>query len=193
MAAATSSDMQKIVVLDRDGVINLDSDDYIKSPDEWIPIPGSLEAIARLKKAGYKVAIATNQSGVGRGLFNLTTLHATHEKMRLCLAEHDAQIDFIAFCPHSPADQCDCRKPLPGLLYGIEDALGVDLTGSPFIGDSLRDLDAAVAKNMIPFLVKTGKGENTAVKGNLPPKTRTFDDLGSAVEFLLSIDSVDPV
>ena len=185
MTSAGGANTQKIVVLDRDGVINADSDDYIKSPQEWVAIPGSLEAIARLQQSGYKIAIATNQSGVGRGLYTLETLDAIHAKMAAALAEHGATVDVIAFCPHTPADDCACRKPRPGLLCSIEDSLNVDLSGVPFIGDSRRDLDAAVAKGMAPVLVKTGKGTDTAA-GDLPLGTTVYEDLRRAVDAILA-------
>lgn len=150
--------MGNLVILDRDGVINEDSDAYIKSPAEWRPIPGSLEAIARLNRAGFLVAIATNQSGVGRGLFDLRTLTAIHTRMRRELAAVGGRVDAIFFCPHSPEAQCRCRKPQPGLLQEIKERFQVPLDDVPAIGDSLRDLQAAQAAGAMPMLVLTGKG-----------------------------------
>ena len=134
-----------LVILDRDGVINHDSDDYIKSPDEWQPLPGSLEAIARLCRADYTVIVATNQAGGGRGLFSLEMLTRIHRKMASSIRDKGGRLDSIFFCPHSPADQCGCRKPKPGMLLEISDRLSIGLSGVPFVGDSLRDLEAAAA------------------------------------------------
>lgn len=149
------------IVLDRDGVINHDSDSYIKSPHEWHPIEGSLGAIAKLTKAGYRIAVATNQSGLARGLFDETTLVAIHKKMLTMIAQNGGHIDGIFFCPHGPEDQCDCRKPKAGLLEQIEQRFSISLAGAPFVGDSRKDLQAAFAKACKPVLVLTGKGEKT--------------------------------
>ena len=150
-----------LVILDRDGVINHDSDDYIKSPDEWQPLPGSLEAIARLCRADYTVVVATNQAGVGRGLFSLEMLTRIHRKMASSIRDKGGRLDSIFFCPHSPADQCGCRKPKPGMLLEISDRLSIGLSGVPFVGDSLRDLEAAAAAGAMPVMVKTGRGRLT--------------------------------
>ena len=154
----------KLIILDRDGVINYDSDDYVKTVDEWKPIPGSMEAIGKLTQADYKVAVATNQSGIARGYFTIETLNAMHEKMIALAAEHGGKFDFIAYCPHGPNDQCDCRKPLPGLIHQIETGLNLSAQGCYMVGDSLRDLEAGVAAGLKPVLVKTGKGERTLKK-----------------------------
>lgn len=175
----------KLVILDRDGVINFDSDQYIKSADEWRPIPGSLEAIARLNHAGYRVVVATNQSGIGRGLFEMDTLNAIHDKMHKTLALVGGRIDAVFFCPHTSADHCDCRKPKPGLMREIGTRFNVDLAGIPVIGDSLRDLQAAVAVGAKPILVRTGKGVKTATDPDLPPGTPVFADLAAAVKDIL--------
>ena len=135
----------KLVILDRDGTINADSDDYIKSPDEWMPLPGALEAIARLNHAGWHTVIASNQSGLGRGLFDVASLNAMHAKMHKMLAAQGGRIDAVFYCPHSPDEGCQCRKPLPGLFEQIGDRFGVDLKGTPVVGDGLRDLQAGVA------------------------------------------------
>lgn len=155
----------KLVILDRDGVINEDSDDYIKSPAEWIPIPGSAEAIARLNKAGYTVVVATNQSGIGRHYFSLETLDAIHEKMLRHIEAAGGDLAGIFFCPHAPEDDCDCRKPKPGLIDQIREQLDIDTYGVPIVGDSLRDLECGVARGCVPVLVKTGKGMRTLDKG----------------------------
>jgi D-glycero-D-manno-heptose 1,7-bisphosphate phosphatase len=170
----------KLVILDRDGVINHDSDQYIKSPEEWKPIPGSLAAIARLNQAGYRVVVASNQSGVGRGLFETDTLIAIHDKMLKALAQVGGRIDAIFFCPHTNADNCDCRKPKPGMLREIAARFNADLTGVPAIGDSLRDLQAAAAVGAQPMLVLTGKGRKTVDDPSLPPDTLVFPDLAAA-------------
>jgi|TARA_B110000483_G_scaffold7113_1_gene8368 D-glycero-D-manno-heptose 1,7-bisphosphate phosphatase len=174
---------EKIVVLDRDGVINLDSDNYIKSADEWIPIEGSIEAIARLKEAGYLVAVATNQSGIGRGYFSEDTLAEMHQKFRDLLSKKtDMDIDLITYCPHQPDEGCDCRKPEPGLLNQISEQLGVSLENYWMVGDSLKDLQLALTHRMQPVLVRTGKGSATERDCELPAGTLVFDDLASAVE-----------
>jgi len=176
----------KLIILDRDGVINYDSDQYIKSPDEWKPIPGSLAAIAQLNQAGYRVVVATNQSGVGRGLFEMDTLNAIHEKMVKAVAQAGGRIDAIFFCPHTNADACACRKPLPGMFREIATRLNVDLAGVPSVGDSLRDLQAAVSVGALPLLVLTGKGAKTARDPALPPGTPVVPDLAAAVRHLLA-------
>ena len=153
-----------LVILDRDGVINHDSDDYIKSPDEWQPLPGSLEAIARLCRADYTVIVATNQAGVGRGLFSLEMLIRIHRKMASSIRDKGGRLNSVFFCPHSSADQCGCRKPKPGMLLEISDRLGVRLSGVPVVGDSLRDLEAAAAAGAMPVMVKTGRGRLTQEK-----------------------------
>ena len=162
----------KLVILDRDGVINHDSDEYIKSPDEWKPIPGSLEAIARLTQAGYRVVVATNQSGIGRGLFDMATLNAIHDKMHRAVGQAGGRIDAVFFCPHAQDANCDCRKPKPGMLRRSPSASTSSLKGVPCVGDSLRDLQAAAAVGAQPILVLTGKGKKTQREGGLPPGTR---------------------
>ena len=153
-----------LVILDRDGVINHDSDDYIKSPDEWQPLPGSLEAIARLCRADYTVVVATNQAGVGRGLFSQEMLIRIHRKMASSIRDKGGRLDSVFFCPHSPAEQCGCRKPKPGMLLEISARLSIGLSGVPVVGDSLRDLEAAEAAGAMPVLVKTGRGRLTQEK-----------------------------
>ncbi len=154
----------KTIILDRDGVINHDSDEFIKSPEEWIPIPGSLDAIARLNHAGYLVYIATNQSGIGRGLFNIETLNAIHIKLNNELQKIGGRIQAILFCPHTPDDACECRKPKPGLYQEVARRSQASLSEITVIGDSLRDIEAAIAVNAKPILVLTGKGERTHIQ-----------------------------
>jgi len=175
----------RLVILDRDGVINEDSDNYIRSPDDFIPIPGSLEAITRLNQAGYTVVIASNQSGIGRGYFDLSTLDAIHDKLRSLLAEVHGRIDGIFYCPHTPEDLCDCRKPKPGLYQDIASQFDISLTGVPVIGDSLRDIEAARAVGAKPVLVRTGKGRRTLAAGKGLDDVEVYDDLAGAVDAIL--------
>lgn len=181
----------KLIILDRDGVINADSDAFIKSPDEWLPITGSLEAIARLNQADYRVVVATNQSGVARGLFTMPTLNAIHQKMHAAAQLVGAEIDAVFFCPHAADDDCDCRKPKPGIFHEISARYGVGLKNIPTVGDSLRDLQAGFMAGCTPYLVRTGKGQKTEEKGGLPPGTRVFSNLAAVVDFLLT-DAVSP-
>ena len=176
----------KLVILDRDGVINFDSAQFIKSPEEWKPIPGSLEAIARLTQSGYKVVVATNQSGVGRGLFDMEMLNQIHSKMHKAAVALGGRIDAIFYCPHAADSQCECRKPKPGMFKRISETLNIDLKGVPAVGDSLRDLQAGAALGCQPMLVLTGKGEKTRDEGNLPEGTLLFPDLNAAVNHLLA-------
>ena len=168
-----------LIILDRDGVINYDSEQFIKTPDEWRPIPGALEAIALLNRWGWRVVVATNQSGVGRGLFDMDTLNAIHDKMLKSLAQSGGRLDAIFFCPHPADSTCNCRKPKPGMLLEIGERFNTDLTGVPVVGDSLRDLQAAVTVGGLPCLVLTGKGEKTRDDPQLPSQTVIFDDLAA--------------
>ena len=172
----------KLAIIDRDGVINHDSDAFIKSPQEWEAIPGSLEALARLTENGWKVVIATNQSGLARGLFSMTTLNAIHAKMRRELALLGGFIDAIFICPHGPDDGCTCRKPAPGMFRDIAHRYEVNLQAVPSVGDSLRDLQAASQAGCAPWLVQTGKGMRTLEKGGLPEGTRVKADLAAVVD-----------
>jgi D-glycero-D-manno-heptose 1,7-bisphosphate phosphatase len=174
----------KLVILDRDGVINFDSDLYIKSPEEWKPIPGSLDAIARLTQWGYRVVVATNQSGIGRGLFEMDTLNAIHDTMIKSVAQAGGRIDAVFFCPHTNADNCRCRKPRPGMLEEIAIRYNTSLDGVPTVGDSLRDLEAAVAVGARPILVLTGKGKKTKADSGMPADTLVFADLAAAASHL---------
>lgn len=174
-----------LIILDRDGVINYDSPEYIKSPDEWQPIPGSLEAIATLNRAGFRVVVATNQSGVARGHYDLETLSLIHDKFTQALATVGGYIDEIFFCPHHPDEKCLCRKPQPGLLYRIEKKYNVDLTECFFIGDSVTDMHAAIAAGCKPILVMTGNGEKTLASDPLFSTLPYFRDLAEAVEYII--------
>ena len=177
--------MLKLLILDRDGVINYDSDAYIKSVAEWIPLPGSIEAIAQLSKAGWTVAIATNQSGIARGYYDIATLDAMHARLRTLVAEQGGEVGLVVYCPHGPDEGCDCRKPKPGMLKIISEHYKVPLAGIWFVGDSLGDLEAAKAVDSQPVLVKTGKGEKTQAK-NLPVGTLIFDDLAAVAAELIN-------
>jgi D-glycero-D-manno-heptose 1,7-bisphosphate phosphatase len=175
----------RLVILDRDGVINHDSEHYIRSSADWHPIEGSLAAIARLNQAGYRVVVATNQSGIARGLFTLEDMLHVHEKMNQELVLVGGQIDAVFFCPHGPEEGCPCRKPRPGLLLDIADRLGVSLEGVPVVGDALRDLQAARAVGARPILVRTGKGRETERGGEGLEGVEIFDDLDAFSQHLL--------
>ncbi|ALP52093.1 hypothetical protein Tel_02460 [Candidatus Tenderia electrophaga] len=175
----------KLIILDRDGVINEDSDDYIKSVDEWRPIPGSIEAIAKLSMNDYRVLVATNQSGIARGLFDLDTLAQMHDKMHQLVGAAGGSVEAVFFCPHGPDDGCDCRKPKPGMLRDIGDRLRVELNGVAAVGDSLRDLQAAEAVGARPVLVRTGKGQRTLDKLGGKLDCEVYADLATFVDVLL--------
>lgn len=176
-----------MVIVDRDGVINEDRDDYIKSAEEWVAIPGSLEAIAKLSQSGYTVVIATNQSGIGRGLFDLDTLETIHKKLTCAVESHGGSIAGIYYCPHRPDDNCACRKPRTGLLDRIESDFKLSVAGMPFIGDSLGDLLAAIQKQCRPILVKTGKGKQALHQiGNISTEIAVFKNLADAAEAIIS-------
>jgi D-glycero-D-manno-heptose 1,7-bisphosphate phosphatase len=187
MVIAHQRKKMKTILLDRDGVINFDSPLYIKAPAEWRPIPGSIEAIAALSQAGYAVIVVTNQSGLARGLYDVDTLDAIHEKMRQAIVLAGGTLAGIFYCPHLPDALCVCRKPEPGLFYHIRDAFKIDLTGVWMIGDSLRDLQAAEKVACQPVLVKTGNGLKTLRKHDLlPANTLIFNDLYAASQYLLA-------
>jgi D-glycero-D-manno-heptose 1,7-bisphosphate phosphatase len=169
----------KLVILDRDGTINHDSDQYIKSPAEWKPIPGSMQAIARLTQRGWRCVVATNQSGIARGLFDMATLNAIHAEMHRAVGQAGGRIDAIFFCPHAADSNCECRKPKPGLLREIASRFDIELAGVPMIGDSLRDVEAAAAVGARPYLVLTGKGRLTRDAGGLPKGTEVVADLAA--------------
>jgi D-glycero-D-manno-heptose 1,7-bisphosphate phosphatase len=187
----------KLVILDRDGVINHDSAEYIKSSDEWIAIDGSIDAIARLYRAGFTVVVATNQSGLARGKFDLDDLEAMHEKLTQLVEEQGAELGAIFYCPHHPDDKCKCRKPMPGMVDAIEAEFNISAEGFYFVGDSLRDLQAAKSKGCRPILVKTGNGEKTLsqladvnLQTDLPQMStediHIFDDLAAAADFIIT-------
>ena len=171
----------KLVILDRDGTINHDSDNYIKSPAEWRPIEGSLEAIARLTQAGYRVVVATNQSGIARGLLDTATLIAIHEMLQRAVALAGGRIDAFFFCPHAADSACACRKPKPGMLLEIARRFNVSLADVCMVGDARRDVEAAAAAGARPVLVLTGKGRATFNEGKLPPGTEVYPDLAAFV------------
>ncbi len=174
----------KLLILDRDGVINEDSDAYIKSVQEWIPIPGSIEAIAQLSKAGWTVAVATNQSGIARGYYDLATLDAMHARLRALVAEQGGEVGLIVYCPHGPDEGCACRKPKPGMLQTIASHYATALQDVWFVGDSKGDLEAAAAVDSQPVLVMTGKGQKTR-SIPLPAGTLIFDDLAAVAAELI--------
>ena len=179
-----------IIVLDRDGVINYDSAGYVKNVDEWIPLPGSIEAIADLSRAGYQLVVATNQSGLARGLFDLDDLEAMHAKMRALVEDAGGEIAAIFYCPHGPDDDCRCRKPKTGLLDAIEAEFDTSLHECYMVGDKLKDLHAALSKGCKPALVQTGAGAQTLKQliDNPDPAlatTAVFDDLAQFASFIL--------
>ena len=178
---------EKLVILDRDGVINRDSKDFVKSAAEWLPLPGSIEAIAALSVAGYTIAVASNQSGLARGLFDEAALDLMHGKLRTLVEAAGGRVDHIVVCPHGPDDGCDCRKPEPGLYRQIAEHFNASLDGVPIVGDSIRDLEAAVAAGAKPILVRTGNG--AASEGHLQGRLATapvFDDLAGFARKLIS-------
>jgi D-glycero-D-manno-heptose 1,7-bisphosphate phosphatase len=182
--------VMKLVILDRDGTINEDRDDYVKSADEWVPLSGALEAIARLNHAGFHAVVASNQSGLGRGLFDMATLNAMHAKLNQMLAKHGGRVDAVFFCPHAPDEHCECRKPLPGMMLQIAERYGVNLRDVPVVGDSLRDLQAAAAAGCEPHLVRSGKARtlSDAQVSQLAAQvegTIVHADLSAFAEFLL--------
>ena len=176
----------KLIILDRDGVINFDSAQFIKHPDEWKPIPGSLEAIARLTREGWRVVVSTNQSGLARGLFEMATLNAINDKMHRALAQLGGRIDAMFYCPHAADDNCTCRKPKTGMIKDISRRFSVDLREVYAVGDSLRDLQAFSDAGCKPILVRSGKGKETLAHGDLPPNTLIFADLNEAVQHIIA-------
>jgi D-glycero-D-manno-heptose 1,7-bisphosphate phosphatase len=179
----------KLVILDRDGTINLDSDEFIKSPEEWQPLPGALEAIAKLNHAGWHVAVASNQSGLGRGLFDVAALNAIHAKMHKAVAANGGRIDAVFYCPHSPDEGCTCRKPQPGLFEQIGERFGVDLKQTPVVGDTVRDLQAGAQVGCPPHLVLTGKGaewRDRELPATFPPGTQVHESLAAFADWLVN-------
>ena len=183
----------KLVILDRDGTINVQSDDFIKSADEWMPLPGAMEAIAQLNHAGWHVVVVSNQSGLGRGLFDAYTLNEMHAKMNALLMPLGGRVDAVFFCPHAPEDDCRCRKPRPGLFEDIGLRFGIDMTGVPAVGDTLRDLQAASTVGCTPHLVRTGKAASLdeagvqAMREKVPGLT-VHADLAAFVDALLAAE-----
>ena len=182
--------MMKLIILDRDGTLNEDRDDFVKSPEEWVPLPGALEAISRLNHAGWHTVLATNQSGLGRGLFDMASLNAMHLKMNQALAKLGGRIDAVFFCPHTPEEHCACRKPLPGLMHQVAERYGVALRDVPMVGDSLRDLQAGAAAGCPTHLVRTGKGalfDDVKIAEVLQqvPGTQVHADLAAFAELLI--------
>ena len=180
----------KLVILDRDGTINRARDEFVKSPDEWHPLPGALEAISRLNHAGFHVVLATNQSGLGRGLFDMAALNAVHSCMLKTLAASGGRIDAIFYCPHAPDEGCTCRKPAPGLLHQIQERYGMELQGVPYVGDSLRDMQAAESAGCAPHLVKTGRHPDVTASllpQDFPVQTQVHADLAAFVDHLLRV------
>ncbi|MDB5897967.1 MAG: D-glycero-beta-D-manno-heptose,7-bisphosphate 7-phosphatase [Ramlibacter sp.] len=180
----------KLVILDRDGTINVDSDEFIKTPEEWVPLPGALEAIARLNHAGWHVAVASNQSGLGRGLFEVASLNAIHAKMHKAVGAIGGRIDAVFYCPHSPDEGCQCRKPAPGLFEQIGERFGVDLRTVHVVGDTARDLQAGTAVGCQPHLVLTGKAEGLRAEDPLAPEypahTMVHTDLAGFADWLIT-------
>jgi len=183
----------KLVIMDRDGTINADSDEFIKSPEEWQPLPGALEAIAKLNHAGWHVVVATNQPGLGRGSFDVGTLNAIHTKMNKALAAVGGRVEAVFYCPHAAEDHCDCAKPAPGLFFQIGERFGVDLDQVPVVGDRLRDVEAGAKAGCQPHLVLSGEagrelraaGAQRALPSGYPPDTQVHEDLMAFARHLL--------
>ena len=180
--------MTKLIILDRDGVINKDRDDFVKSAEEWIPLPKSADAIAFLNQAGYTIAVASNQSGLGRGLFDIAALHQMHAKMYRTVNQAGGNIAGVWFCPHTPDDNCHCRKPNTGMIEDILQRFNADACDTYLVGDSLRDLQAIATMGGKPVLVLSGKGKKTLEQGNLPENTQVFDDLWDFAQELTADD-----
>ena len=185
----------KLVILGRDGIVNEYREDHVKAPEEWVPLKGALDAVARLNHAGWHVVVATNQSGIGRGMIDMASVNAVHQHMNQRLAAHGGRVDAVFFCPHTPDDHCDCRKPLPGMMLDIGHRYGVDLASVPMVCDTVRDLVAARSANCEAHLVLTGRAallddDQLRQALELAPGTRVHNDLGAFAEFLLSRDHI---
>lgn len=186
----------KLVILGRDGVLNVYREDHVKAPEEWLPVPGALEAVARLNHAGWHTVVATNQAGIGRGMIDMASINAVHAHMNRQLMVLGGRIDAVFFCPHTPEDGCDCRKPQPGMMKDIGHRYGIDLAEVPMVVDTLRDLQAAAAAGCPPHLVRTGRAApldppTLARFVELVPDTRVHDDLGAFADWLLTRDHVE--
>jgi D-glycero-D-manno-heptose 1,7-bisphosphate phosphatase len=184
----------KLIILGRDGILNRFREDHVKEPEEWEPIPGALEAVAKLNHAGWHVVLATNQSGIGRGMIDMAVINAVHLHMMKLLSAQGGRIDAVFFCPHTPEDQCDCRKPLPGMMHEVAQRYGVDLKNVPMVADTLRDLEAARAAGCPPHLVRSGRAAlvteaEVAQWVSAVPQTVVHDDLAAFARFLLQRDS----
>jgi D-glycero-D-manno-heptose 1,7-bisphosphate phosphatase len=187
--------IEKLVILGRDGILNLYREDHVKAPDEWEPVPGALEAVARLNHAGWHTVVATNQSGIGRGMIDMAAVNAVHAHMMQRLQQAGGRLDAVFFCPHTPEDECNCRKPKPGLLLQIGRRYGIELSTVPMVCDTLRDLQAALAAGCEPHLVRTGRAEALSVDElrhiiEQVPSTEVHSDLGAFAEYLLERDHV---
>ncbi len=185
----------KLVILGRDGILNEYREDHVKSPEEWTAVPGALEAVSRLNHAGWHAVVATNQAGIGRGMIDMASVNAVHAEMNRCLTEQGARIDAVFFCPHTPEEQCECRKPLPGMMREIGARYGIDLAEVPMVGDTLRDLQAAQAAGCEPHLVLTGRAaalDEATIRRYVEqvPRTLVHHDLAALAEFLLRRDHV---
>ena len=181
----------KLIILGRDGILNLYRDDHVKSPEEWVPIPGALEAVARLNHAGWHTVVATNQAGIGRGMIDMASINAVHQRMMQRLAEVGGRVDAVFFCPHTPEDNCDCRKPKPGLMNQIAQRYGIEPRTVPMVVDTLRDLQAARAAGCEPHLVRTGRAvaltdAQVVEIVQQVPATEVHDDLSDFADFLLA-------
>lgn len=187
----------KLVILGRDGILNRYREDHVKSPEEWDPLPGALEAVARLNHAGWHAVLATNQSGIGRGMIDMASLNAVHLQMMKTLSQAGGRIDAVFFCPHTPEEQCECRKPLPGMMHEIEHRYGVTLAHVPMVCDTVRDVRAAVAAGCPPHLVRTGRGglidaDMLAELQSTAPGLQVHEDLAAFAEHLLAVEKASP-
>jgi D-glycero-D-manno-heptose 1,7-bisphosphate phosphatase len=185
----------KLVILGRDGILNEYREAHVTAPEEWVPVPGALEAVARLNHAGWHVVVATNQAGIGRGMIDMAAVNAVHVHMNQQLMAHGGRIDAVFFCPHTPEDGCDCRKPRPGMMRDIARRYGVELRNVPLVGDTLRDLQAAAAAGCEPHLVLTGRAaglgdEQLRQMLAQVPGTQVHADLAAFVDFLMQRDHV---
>jgi len=182
----------KLIVIDRDGTLNQDPEDFIRTPDDWVPLPGALEAVARLNHAGWRVVVASNQSGLGRGLFDVATLNAVHARMHKMLGAVGGRVEAVFFCPHAPEDDCDCRKPAPGLFHQIATRMGTPLAQILAVGDSVRDAQAAAAAGCQPHLVLTGQSalhRDGSLPSGLPDGVAVHQDLSAFADAVLALDA----